>query len=108
MKIFIKEFTFETVIGILDFERTEAQKVLLNIEIEYTYTQGSFIDYVAIMQQLQEHFRNGAFYLIEDALLSSIEYLKHQYPAINAIEMEIFKPNIVKNANVGAKYSKKF
>ena len=46
MTTIIKDYKFETIIGMLDFERVAKQEVQMNLEICST----SFIDYVFIMK----------------------------------------------------------
>jgi len=37
MKVHIQDLRFQTIIGILDFERVKPQEVIINLELEYNY-----------------------------------------------------------------------
>ena len=48
MKIEISDLTFKCIIGILDFERQEKQRVIVNLSFDYEFKNGSFIDYAEV------------------------------------------------------------
>jgi len=101
MTIHIQELTFDTIIGILDFERTTPQKVVLDIEIEYNYNQKEFIDYSKVAQDIQDDMQTKKYLLIEDALEGLKELLKANYPSIQTLQIKLFKPDILSNCTVG-------
>ena len=41
MKIEISDLTFNTIIGILDFERIKEQRVIINLSFEYNFSKDS-------------------------------------------------------------------
>lgn len=43
MTIHIEDLKFQCIIGILDFERTKPQDVIVNVEIKYDYKEGFVI-----------------------------------------------------------------
>ncbi|MCH9740316.1 MAG: dihydroneopterin aldolase, partial [Epsilonproteobacteria bacterium] len=53
MTIHIESLTFDAIIGILDFERVTPQKVIIDMEIDYEYTEKTFINYVDIIETVQ-------------------------------------------------------
>jgi len=101
MTIHIQELTFDTIIGILEFERTSPQKVVLDIEIEYNYNQKKFIDYSKVAQDIQNDMQTKKYLLIEDALDGLKELLKANYPSIQTLQIKLFKPDILPNCTVG-------
>ena len=105
--IIIKDFSFETIIGILDFERTTPQKVIINTEINYTY-ENQYLDYAKVSNIIKNILQNKKFEILEDSLDYICSYLKNEYPEINTINLEILKPNILNNMIVGAKIVKNY
>ncbi len=108
MKIVIENLKFDTIIGILDFERVKRQKIIIDIEIEYDYKDKNFIDYAKVVTFVKEHIQKKKFYLIEDALESLIVNLKRLYPQIVHLKISLKKPDILKDCIVGVVSEKKF
>ena len=100
MKIKIEALETEAIIGVLDFEREREQRVLLDLELDYDYSAGNFIDYAEIAGKLSRKIREKRFYLLEEALEDLKEYLKELYPDIRKLKLEIKKPDILKNCIV--------
>jgi len=99
MTINIKDLEFETIIGILDFERTTEQKVRINCSIEYDYSH-KFLDYGLVAKHIETEMRANRFELIEEALLSLKSSLKRAFPLMNSLILEISKPDILDNCEV--------
>ncbi|MCJ7765711.1 MAG: dihydroneopterin aldolase [Thiovulaceae bacterium] len=99
MTINIKELEFETIIGILDFERTKVQKVRINCIIEYDYSH-RFLDYSLVARHIEAEMKSHEFELLEEALLSLKSSLKRTFPLINSLVLEISKPDILSNCEV--------
>jgi dihydroneopterin aldolase len=99
MTINIKDLEFETIIGILDFERTTEQKVRINCSIEYDYSH-RFLDYALVAKHIEMQMTENRFELIEEALLSLKSSLKREFPLINSLILEISKPDILNNCEV--------
>ena len=99
MTINIKDLEFETIIGILDFERTAVQRVRINCSIEYDYDR-EFLDYALVAKHIETEMREKKFELIEEALLSLKSSLKRAFPLINSLVLEISKPDILNNCEV--------
>ncbi|MEJ2499554.1 MAG: dihydroneopterin aldolase [Campylobacterales bacterium] len=100
MTIEIRSLTFECIIGILDFERVTPQNVVVDAAIDYEYTEGSFLDYAAVAARIKSEMIEQRFELIEEALLSVSATLKADFPAINALELTISKPDILPDCRV--------
>ena len=107
ISIIIKNFEFDTIIGVLDFERVTPQKVVINTEIFYEYN-GKYLDYAQVSNIIKNILKTKKFEILEDSLDYICSYLKNQYPNIIKINLEILKPNILDNMTVGAKILKKY
>ena len=107
MKIHIEDLKFQTIIGILDFERQTPQDVILNLEIEYSFAD-EFINYAEVADLLKELLIKEQFLLIEDALTKSMLKLKEKFPAIQSLNLKITKPSILPDCKVSVSDFKQF
>ena len=101
MKVYIENLQFKTIIGILDFERTKKQTVIVNIDFEYLYDKKTkeFVDYSLVSKEVEDIMNKKKFKLIEDAIL----YLKRKLIKIfniKSLNIKITKPNIMHNCIV--------
>ncbi|MBD3798689.1 dihydroneopterin aldolase [Sulfuricurvum sp.] len=101
MTILIENLTFETIIGILDFERRTPQRVEIDCTITYPYSEGSFINYAEVAQLIETTMNHHQFKLIETALDTLGITLKQTFPLIQNLSLTIRKPNILPNCTVG-------
>ncbi len=99
-KIHIENFTINTIIGILDFERVSKQRVIVNMEILYNYRDNFFIDYSLVIKEIEELFYKKKYRLLEEAIDSIGSNLISLYPQITSLYIKISKPDIIKNASV--------
>lgn len=99
MTIEIKDLAFDTIIGILDFERTTKQRVCINCSIDYSYNQ-EFLNYALVAEHIEKEMHNHEFSLIEEALLSLKSSLKQDFPLISTLFLKISKPDILANCEV--------
>lgn len=106
MTIHIEELTFDCIIGILDFERLSVQKVIIDLHINYKYTDEFFINYAEVISLLENDMINNKYKLLETALIELEKKLLTAYPQIESFNLKITKPNIITNAKVAL--SKKF
>jgi len=100
MTIHIEELSFECIIGILEFERIEAQSVIININIDYNYKDENFINYADVITLVQEDMINNQYELLETALEKLATKLHKKYSKIETLSIKITKPNIIDNAKV--------
>jgi dihydroneopterin aldolase len=100
MKITIEDLKFQTIIGILDFERTQPQDVIVNITIDYTYTQGVYINYAEVSQMVKKTMQEEQFLLLEDALNTLAQKLQHNFSKISTLKLKIAKPSIMPDCKV--------
>ncbi|RXJ88568.1 dihydroneopterin aldolase [Arcobacter sp. CECT 8983] len=104
MKISIEKLTFECIIGILDFERTNEQKVVIDISFEYDFlNEENFIDYSKISSEVEEFMKKEKFELLENAVINVDKYLNKNYPIKN-LKIKISKPDILKNCIVSIEH----
>lgn len=99
MTIHIEDLKFQTIIGILDFERETEQEVVINIVINYNY-ENKFINYAEVVELVQSTMIQSKFLLIEDALAKLSKSLKENFSLIDTLFIKITKPTIIENAQV--------
>ncbi|MDX1809833.1 MAG: dihydroneopterin aldolase [Sulfurospirillaceae bacterium] len=102
MIIFIEKLTFDAILGILDKERQDTQKITVDAKISYDYTDNEMVDYSQVAQIIEDTIKIKKFYLIEDALEEIVTILKKKFPKIHKIKLKISKPDIINNCVVGA------
>ena len=100
MTIEIEALTFETIIGILDFERLTPQRVVVTCHIEYNYTQTDFIDYAQVAQHIESTCKSEKFELLEEALRHLSQTLKRSFEPIKKLYLKVEKPDILPNCTV--------
>ena len=99
MTIHVEDLKFQCIIGILDFERTKPQDVILNLTIEYNNENG-FINYADIVQIVKENMIKSEFLLIENALDSLNLKLIKEFSSIKSLYLKITKPSILPDCKV--------
>lgn len=99
MTIHVEDLKFQCILGILDFERTTPQDVVVNLDIEYEY-KGNFINYVDVVQIVKDLMKESEFLLIEDALENINLKLIKEFNSIKNIRLKITKPSILKDCKV--------
>ncbi len=99
MTIHIEDLKFQCIIGILDFERTTAQDVIVNFTCEYHY-KNEFINYVDIVNLIKETMILSKFELIEEAILSLKSEINKQFPLILSYTIKVTKPSILDDCRV--------
>ncbi|MCI5539671.1 MAG: dihydroneopterin aldolase [Campylobacter lanienae] len=104
ISVFVDNFEFDTIIGLLDFERLNSQKICVSMEFEAC----EFVDYAAVCEITQREFNENKFYKVEDALEYFAIKFKAIYPSLTKFYMKISKIEIVPNAIVGAKILKNY
>ena len=108
MHIHIDTLTFETIIGLLDFERERAQRVIIDIEASYDYAEQNFINYADMVSDIQSELKEKKYKLLEEALLGLKEKLHTHYPQINTLLIKISKPDILSECSVALSERWKF
>lgn len=108
MKILIENLTFESIIGILEEERSTPQKVTIDCTIDYPYSIGHFINYAEVAQTIEMTMKDKQFELIETALEVLTSTLKIHFPLIQELSLSIRKPDILQHCNVGVQHTTVF
>ncbi len=101
--VHIHNFVFETILGILEFERLKPQKISVNVDLFYTQLPNkAYLDYMEIQEIIQNTMREKQYLLIEDALKDLSQILKMRYKEISELFLKISKLEISPNSQVGA------
>jgi len=100
MTIHIESLTFDTIIGILNFERTTPQTVIVDATIDYSYQNEHFINYADVISLIEKQMAEKKYELLETAIDELIKHIILKYPQIKKLNLKITKPNIIKNAQV--------
>ncbi|WP_279061059.1 dihydroneopterin aldolase [Campylobacter lanienae] len=104
ISVFVDNLEFDTIIGLLDFERVNSQKICVSMEFEAC----EFVDYATVCEITQREFNENKFYKVEDALEYFAIKFKATHPNLTKFYMKISKIEIVPNAIVGAKILKNY
>lgn len=104
ISVIIKDYEFQTIIGVLEFERHTPQKVRINAEFQ----SDDFIDYVEVTEIIKSTYDEEKFELVEKSLQVCAKILKQKFPSLKYLKMEILKMEILKNCLVGAKIELKY
>lgn len=101
LKVTIEKLTFDCIIGILESERENEQKVVINLSFEYFFDdeKKEFIDYSKVAFTIENSMKEEKFLLIEDAILFLRKKLQNDYPMKN-LWIKIAKPDIMPNCIV--------
>jgi len=99
MTIHVEDLKFQCILGILDFERTTPQDVIVNLDIEYEY-KSNFINYADVVQIVKDLMKESEFLLIEDALENINLKLIKEFNSIKNINLKITKPSILRDCKV--------
>lgn len=100
MTIHIEDLTFDVIIGLLDFERDKPQRVIINLEASYDYSDDKFIDYADIVLLIQNELKEKRYELLENALIGLKEILYTTYPHLKTLSLKISKPDILPECTV--------
>ncbi|WQZ67411.1 FolB domain-containing protein [Helicobacter pylori] len=101
--VHIHNLVFETILGILEFERLKPQKISVDLDLFYTQLPSkAYLDYMEIQEIIQNTMREKQYLLIEDALKDLSHVLKTRYNEISELFLKISKLEISPNSQVGA------
>jgi len=100
MTIHIEALTLDVIIGLLDFEREHTQRVVIEMEAEYTYREENFIDYADIVMLIENALKEKRYELLEEALLGLKSLIVTAYPQIESLRLKITKPDILPQCHV--------
>jgi len=100
MTIHVEDLTFDVIIGLLDFERDKPQRVIVNLEASYDYSDDQFINYADIVLLIKDKLKVERYTLLENALLGIKETVHTTYPHIETLSIKISKPDILSECTV--------
>lgn len=101
--VHVHDFVFETILGILEFERLKPQKISVDLDLFYTQLPNkAYLDYMEIQEIIQNTMQEKQYFLIEDALKDLSHVLKTRYSEISELYLKISKLEISPNSQVGA------
>ncbi|MFP6345496.1 dihydroneopterin aldolase [Helicobacter pylori] len=101
--VHIHNLVFETILGILEFERLKPQKISVNLDLFYTQLPNrTYLDYMEIQELIEKMMQENQYLLIEDALKDLSHVLKTRYKEITELYLKISKLEISPNSQVGA------
>ncbi|GHR73644.1 dihydroneopterin aldolase [Helicobacter pylori] len=101
--VHIHNLVFETILGILEFERLKPQKISVDLDLFYTQLPSrAYLDYMEIQELIQKMMQENQYLLIEDALKDLSHALKTRYNEISELYLKISKLEISPNSQVGA------
>jgi len=107
MTIHIEDLKFQTIIGILDFERITPQDVIVNLSITYNF-ENEFINYADVATLIKKEMQKKQFLLLEDALAEISKTLQNKFSKINTLNLKITKPSIMPDCRVSLSETYKF
>ena len=108
MKIVIENLEFKAIIGVLEFERITPQRVVINLEIEYEFENGKYLDYAQVVESVKALVQNSRYLLLEEAIEGIFDLLRDKFPKIYSLECKISKPDIFKECIVSIQEARKF
>jgi FolB domain-containing protein len=108
MTIRIDELRFSAIIGLLPHEREREQELIVDLEIDYDYRRGEFLDYARIAEETVVHLREGRYELLEEALLGLEARLRAGHPEIRRLRCRLTKPHILPHARVSVTLERRY
>ncbi len=108
MTIHIDALQFDVIIGLLDFERERPQRVIIDLEASYDYSNQNFVNYADIASLIQKELKEKRYELLEESLLGLKNILFTTYPQLKTLKLKIAKPDILAECSVALSHSWKF
>ena len=108
--VFIKNLEIEAIIGIYDFERTTAQKVVFDIDMSWDISKAAksenindALNYKTLSDHLKDYVGNSEFQLIETLAEKVAAIVLEQY-GVQTVSLTLHKPNALDGeTDVGVK-----
>ncbi|MCI6988956.1 MAG: dihydroneopterin aldolase [Campylobacter sp.] len=96
--VFVRDLSFEAIIGIFDFERDNPQKIV----VDASFVADEFVDYAEVCKEIISLFKSERFYKVEDALEFFANFYKEKFQNLRKFTMSVTKTEIIENTRVGA------
>ena len=100
MTIHIDALQFDVIIGLLDFERERPQRVIIDLEASYDYSNQNFVNYADMVILIQQDLKEKRYELLEESLLGLKNILFTTYPQLKTLKLKIAKPDILTECSV--------
>lgn len=101
-KVFIKNMEVECIVGILDFERTTTQRLLVNIEVDADLKQCALsgnledsIDYARMAQLVKDYIISKQALLLESLAYELCDLILSNFSKAQAVLVNLQKPDIL-------------
>ncbi|BDQ26442.1 dihydroneopterin aldolase [Helicobacter heilmannii] len=102
MTLSVQDYQIDAIIGVLESEQKTPQPLIVDLSIEYNYTPQNCLDYMDILEVVQNKLSTTKYGLLEEALSEISTWLKTCFPIITQVYMSIKKPQACQRALVGA------
>lgn len=99
-KISLHDFRINTIIGVLPKEKTTPQEIIINLDLIYCKNP-NILDYANIYNLIHNIFKENNFDYLEEALECIVDSIMQKYQNIWHLNLDIKKPLILPNCNVG-------
>jgi dihydroneopterin aldolase len=103
-KVLIRNLQLPVLIGVYDFERDAKQRIVFDLDCEVdTRPAGrsddvkDAVDYAKVVESITSICDNSAYHLLEALAEEVAERLLVQFPLIHALQMTLYKPDIMPN-----------
>lgn len=103
--IFVKGIAVEAIIGIYEHERTQPQRVVVDLELgtDISAAVGSekiedALDYESLTNSVETFLRNSDYQLIETLAEELAEHILG-FPKVNSVKLTLHKPDALENAS---------
>ena len=103
-KVFLRQLRLEAVIGVYDWERTQRQPLIMDLEMVTDVARAAAsdriqdaLDYHAVAKRLTEFVSRSKFQLVETLAEHCAELLLREF-GVAWLRMELHKPEAVENA----------
>lgn len=107
MTIHIEDLRFKCIIGLLEIERHNPQEVIINLELDYDYTD-IFINYAELVSLIESQLQEKKYELIETALNELFSLIVTTHPSTKRLFIKISKPDILPNCRVSVSKVKNY
>jgi D-erythro-7,8-dihydroneopterin triphosphate epimerase len=105
MIIRIKNLRLRTIIGVNDWERTQAQEIIVNIEMELDGAKAAAsddiadtVDYKSLKRQIMAEVENSSYFLLEKLSARILEIVRAD-SRVQRATVEVDKPSALRFAD---------
>ncbi len=102
----LKNLRIDSIVGVYAHERTDAQPLFVDVEVDYDFTAAAAsdaiadaLDYDQIAAGLTRIAQEGRFELLEALAEASASFCLESFPQVTAVRLEIRKPRAVEAAD---------